>query len=239
MPDPPNHHHPSSGHGSARGGDHNLTALPAATAMASAPEPDPEIKAAEWSVLGHMNRVRDRQGLKPLRMATRVRLVARDRSRTMKNQDYFAHVSPAGATAASMLNDIGVSYSSWGENIGWTKYMGNEEGARWMVDWWKNSPPHRRNMLNGDFNYVGIGMAREGAKLLYTVVFVTQRDHTPPKAGLISADTGMSVAALSSTKVVTIRWWGKDRTLAARSSASAASPSSTRRVGRAGAGYAR
>ena len=75
-----------------------------------------------------------------------------------------------------------------------------------MVDWWKDSPPHRRNMLNGDFNYVGIGMSREGAELLYTVVFVNQRDHTPPKAGLISADTGISVAALASTQ-------GRDRPL--------------------------
>lgn len=194
-----------------------LSVLPAATSMAST-EPLPEIKAAEWQVLSQMNQVRANNGLKPLRMATRVRLVARDRSRSMKNQSYFAHTSPTGATAGSMLSSRGVKYNFWGENIGWTKHMGNEEGVKWMVDWWKNSPPHRRNMLNREFNYAGVGIARDGAKVLYTVVFVNQRDHTPPVAGLISSDTGISVAAVTSSRTVTVRWWGKDRQLSTRTS---------------------
>ncbi|RKY16109.1 MAG: hypothetical protein DRQ55_18705 [Planctomycetota bacterium] len=190
-----------------------LTLLPAATAMASTP---PDVRAAEWKVLAQMNQFRANNGLKPLRMATRVRLVARDRSRSMKSLNYFDHVSPGGATAATLMNRRGVKYAFWGENIGWTKYMGEMEGAKWMVNWWKNSPGHRRNMLNKGFNYVGIGIAKDGPKLLYTMVLVNQRDHTPPKAGLVSSHSGISLSTAGSARNVTVRWRGKDRPLATR-----------------------
>jgi len=192
-----------------------MSLLPAATIGAYSQPPD-AIKAAELTVLTEMNRVRARHGLAPLRMAGGVRVVARERSRSMRNQRYFAHVSPSGVNAARLLNRHGVRYAFWGENIGWTKYMGLQDGAKWMVDWWKNSPPHRRNMLNRSFNYVGIGMARIGAKTLYTIVFVNQRDHTAPKGKVISAYANVSSSAVGSGATVTVKWWGMDPRLSTR-----------------------
>ena len=88
-----------------------LTILPAVT-FAEAP-PD-EVLSAEWKVLGEVNRVRENQGLPALRMADDVREIARERSRSMKRLDYFAHVSPNGTNAASLLNGRGVAYRYWG-----------------------------------------------------------------------------------------------------------------------------
>ena len=152
-----------------------LSILPAAT-MASGPVPQ-GIQAAEWKVLAHMNDVRAHHGLKPLRMAGRVRVVARDRSRSMKRLNYFGHVSPSGSSAGTMLRQRGVQHRLWGENIGWTVHMDLDWGAKWMVDWWKQSPPHRKAMLSRDYNYAGIGIARKGPKLLYTIVFVNRTKH--------------------------------------------------------------
>ncbi len=194
-----------------------LTILPAATTIAASPA-SPEIRAAERKVLAHMNEFRANHGLRPLRMAGGLRVVARQRSRSMKNANYFAHTSPAGIDAGDLLRRRSISHRFWGENIGWTRYMDLNDGAKWMHDWWKSSPGHRYNMLYRGYNYVGIGIAKEGPELTYTVVFASQRDHTPPTAGLYSASTGISVASASGPKPVTIRWWGKDRLLSARTS---------------------
>ncbi len=153
----------------------------------AAPDAPPEVKAAEWKVLAQMNRLRERHGLKPLRMAGGVRLVARERSRSMKNKDYFAHTSPAGVDAGDLLRNRSVPNSFWGENIGWTKYVNLDEGPKVMVDWWKDSPGHRYNMLYKDYNYAGVGVAKDGAETYWTIVFANQRDHTPPLAGLMDS----------------------------------------------------
>jgi uncharacterized protein YkwD len=192
-----------------------LTLLPAATTMA-APEAPPAVRAAEWQVLAEMNRFRANHGLKPLRMAGGVRLVARERSRSMKNEQYFAHSSPAGVDAGDLLRRRSVQNHFWGENIGLTKYVGLDDGPRAMVDWWKDSPGHRWNMLYKGYNYAGIGIAKDGAQTYYTIVFANQRDHTPPMAGLVSSESGISVAATSGPRPVTVRWWGKDRPLSTR-----------------------
>jgi len=188
-----------------------LTIVPAAT-MANSPPP-PEVRTAEWKVLSYMNQVRANHGLNPLRMAGGVRLVARDRSRSMRRLNYFGHVSPTGWGAGHTLRNRHITHAFWGEAIGWTKHMGLNEGAKWMVDWWKKSTPHRRLILRSDFNYAGVGIARDGAKTLWTVVFVNQPDHTPPLAGMVGPASGVQVASSNS---VTVKWWGKDRRLSTR-----------------------
>ncbi len=131
----------------------------------------------------------------------------------MKNANYFSHVSPSGTTAGSMLRGRSISHAFWGEAIGWTNSMGLSSGARWMVDWWKGSSTHRRLMLRQDFNYAGIGISRDGGKTLWTIVFVNQRDHTPPIAELMGP---ASRTIASGDQRVTLRWSGKDRRLSTR-----------------------
>jgi uncharacterized protein YkwD len=185
--------------------------LPAAT-VASNPAP-PNVRASEWKVLNHLNRVRERQGLAPLRMAGGVRNVARDRSRSMKNQDYFAHTSPSGVDAGNILRSRSIRHAFWGEAIGWTVFMDLDEGARHLVNQWAKSPGHRRLMLRQDFNYVGIGVSRAGKKTYWTAVFANQPDHTAPKATL---DTRVSRSVATANTSMTVRWTGRDRKLSTR-----------------------
>ena len=196
-----------------------LSILPAAT-MAAA-EPSAEIKSTEKAVLQGVNAMRAKHGLVPLRLARSVRYVARARSLSMKNQRYFGHVSPSGVNAAKLLNRRGVGFRSWGEAIGWTVSMSLERGADWMVDWWYHSPPHRKLMLSPTYNYCGVGIVQSGSKRLYTIVFVNQRDHTPPTVGVVGQRNGISVAtaeAAGGTKDVKVNWWGRDRRLSVRTS---------------------
>jgi hypothetical protein len=148
-------------------------------------------------------------------MATGVRIVARDRSVSMRRLDYFGHVSPGGNDAADLMSSRGIGYRYWGEIIGWTVNMGLGEGARWMVDWWKDSPVHRDIMLSRAFNYAGVGIAQEGSTVLWTVVFVNQADHTPPVAALVRP-AGSAALRVADTNRSVVRWWGRDRRLATR-----------------------
>ena len=191
-----------------------LTLLPAVTLAADPPDP---VLSAEWAVLSEVNRVRENQGLGPLRMAEDVREVSRERSRSMKRLDYFGHVSPSGVDAGDLLRSQGIGYRAWGEAIGWTVYMGLDEGSRWMVNWWKNSPPHRELMLSPSFNYAGVGIAQEGDRVLWTIVFVNQADRTAPVARIRRPSSTASLRVAATTQT-TLHWWGHDRRLATRTS---------------------
>ena len=115
-----------------------MSILPAGMTMAS--DRPPAVDRAEWDVLAEINRVRNNNGVPDLRMARGVRGVALDRSQSMKRYDYFGHVGPGGVDAGDMLRARDIPHSYWGEIIGWTVGMDLEYGAKWMVNWWKNSP---------------------------------------------------------------------------------------------------
>ena len=191
-----------------------LSLLPAATLGASQP-PRPA-RQAEWQILSLMNHYRAQHGLAPLRMARRVQNVARDRSTDMRDRNYFDHASPSGVGAADMLDRRGIQYFGGSENIGRMSFIGWDDSTRIMVDAWKGSSGHRANLLSKDVNYVGIGAARSNSVALYTMVFVSQRDHTAPASGMVASQTGISVASETGRKSVTIRWWGRDRALQQR-----------------------
>jgi uncharacterized protein YkwD len=198
-----------------------LTIFPAAT-MASTSQPS-EVTVADWDVLAEVNQVRANHGLGALRMDERVRDLATDRSRSMRDLDYFGHVQPNGLNAGDILRNRDISARYWGEIIGWTVNMDLTEGGVWMVDWWKNSPVHREIMLSPRFNYVGVGIAREGIKTIWTMVFTNQADHTPPFVGLMQPASAAGVRSVGSGTIVsaegtTVRWWGRDRPLATRTS---------------------
>lgn len=173
-----------------------------------------EVKLAEKQVLSMINRYRDANGLKPLRMDYHVRKVARARSRDMRNNDYFAHGSPTGASAGTMMHNRGIRHWGWGENIGRISFFGWDPTSKGMVDGWKASSGHDRMLLTRDYNYVGVGIARDANVAYYTLVFVKQPDHTPPKSGMVASRNGFTLAAdTSGSRNVTVKWWGGDRPL--------------------------
>ena len=189
-----------------------IALLPAATLGYN--EPPRDLKQAEWKVLSEINHLRASRGLKPLRMAQRVRLAARDRSRDMRNNRYFSHSSPTGRDAGALLARRNIRYLEGSENIGRIYFTGWTKAAVGVTGAWFDSSGHRASLLSKDFNYVGIGAARGGNSVYWTAIFVRQQDHTAPKSGMVASGSGLSVAAaVGGKKAVTIRWWGRDRAL--------------------------
>jgi uncharacterized protein YkwD len=140
-----------------------------------------KIQAAEAQLLRDINRIRVRNGRKPLRLDKRTRQVARARSSDMATKGYFAHVEPDGDNASRILQRRHIRASEVTENIGHTIGLTLRQGSGRMATWWYTSSPHRRQMLARDVNYVGIGIARRGSRFTYTAIFTRARDRTCPR----------------------------------------------------------
>ncbi|UZQ85312.1 CAP domain-containing protein [Thermoclostridium stercorarium] len=130
------------------------TSTPKATATPT-PTPVPSsvtLSKDEQELLDLINAERAKAGLVALKADPELMEVARLKAKDMVENNYFSHQSPKYGSPFDMMRQFGISFKSAGENI-----AGNstEEGA---VKAWMNSEGHRKNILNGNFNYTGIGI---------------------------------------------------------------------------------
>lgn len=169
-----------------------------------------KMHVAEARMLTDINRIRRRNGRKPLRLDRRTSHVARARSLDMAAKRYFAHREPDGDRAPDILGRRGISASAVMENIGHTVGLTLRSGTSRMADWWYHSPPHRRQMLARNVNYVGIGIARHGSRFTYTAIFTRSRDKTSPRVVIDQATWQPSDMGSQ----VTVTWHGVDPQLA-------------------------
>lgn len=145
-----------------------LTATAPAAALASDCEgagdspAETSLSAARETTLCLLNEERTSRGLRPLREHAQLRSTAQSYAELMDEHNFFDHVSPAGSTMVDRLKR-GTSYlrsgRSWvvGENLAWG--AGGAEAPARIVRAWMRSPGHRKNILNGRFRDIGIGIA--------------------------------------------------------------------------------
>ena len=106
----------------------------------------------EKEVFNLINKQRTNNGLQILKVDDEVQRLARIKAQDMVNNNYFSHVSPTYGSPFEMLKSFKISYKSAGENI-----AGNSSNSG-AVNAWMNSSGHKANILNGSFNYTGIGV---------------------------------------------------------------------------------
>lgn len=171
------------------------------TAVAAAPT-TAELDAAESMVEGLINRRRDARDKRALRHDSRVAALARAKSQDMVDRNYFDHEDRRGHYAEYYLDRAGVHFTRVGEIIAWGTWDGDLlESAEEAVDMWMHSAPHKAQILSGN-NYFGAGVATDGRTWKWTVIFITGRDHTDPRASLTSARVD--------GHTVTVKWTGYD-----------------------------
>jgi uncharacterized protein YkwD len=129
--------------------------------------------AAERAIAAAINRERTARDLDPVAYRSGLAGVARNHSSDMIARDYYAHESPDGETPFDRVEDSAVSCSSVGENIAaswWqrvfesadgerTRHTTPEELADGLVEQWLDSPEHRENLLDPDWERTGVGVA--------------------------------------------------------------------------------
>ncbi|MSY83983.1 MAG: CAP domain-containing protein [Actinobacteria bacterium] len=93
----------------------------------------------------------------PLAHDARLAAAAQGHARDMATQDYFAHDSLDGRSAADRMTAAG--YTGWrtvGENI-----AAGYSSAEAVMEGWLRSPGHCRNIMNPAFEDLGVGRASD------------------------------------------------------------------------------
>jgi uncharacterized protein YkwD len=134
-----------------------VQACPSAAAAPSAGNVD----QVERTVLCLVNRERTSRGLQGLRSSVKLAQAAAAHSADMVRRDYFSHQSPGGGTVAERIRATGWlsggrSYA-FGENLAWG--TGTLATPQSIVRSWMASPGHRRNILTGRYEELGVGIA--------------------------------------------------------------------------------
>ncbi|HET6582420.1 MAG TPA: CAP domain-containing protein [Nannocystaceae bacterium] len=88
----------------------------------------------------------------PLTMNPALRCAARKQSKQMVENDFFDHTTPWGEGPGDRIAGAGYNGFTWGENIA----AGNSTAAATM-DQWMNSDGHCGNIMNPDFEDIGVG----------------------------------------------------------------------------------
>lgn len=99
-----------------------------------------------------VNKERVRAGLKPLTVHTNLTKVAKAKAKDMYLNNYFSHTSPTYGSPFEMMDASSITYLYAGENLA----MGQRSAEQAMKDWMK-SPGHKKNILNPNFNLIGVG----------------------------------------------------------------------------------
>jgi uncharacterized protein YkwD len=124
--------------------------------------------ALENQVTVLVNQERAEAGCDTVRADERLDAAASGHSRDMATDDYFSHTAPDGSTFVDRAAAAGYPREqAGGENIA----MGYRTAAAVMAGW-MDSAGHRANILNCDFEAIGVGLARDsGGTPYWTQVF--------------------------------------------------------------------
>jgi len=116
------------------------------------------VPTAKSATLCLLNGERAARGLAPLSSDPTLEDAAQGYSLAMVQQRFFGHVSPSGQTITERLADYVAPARSWatGENLAWGQGPLATPAA--IVRNWMASPGHRDNILNDEFNEIGVGI---------------------------------------------------------------------------------
>jgi uncharacterized protein YkwD len=110
-----------------------------------APELDPN------EALGLVNEYRLSKGLPALSLESHATAAAAILAKDMANHDQMSHLGPNGADLQKRLTMSGYRFKVAAENVS----VGQRSFAQ-IVEGWKQSPPHSRNLLLADAKHMGI-----------------------------------------------------------------------------------
>jgi uncharacterized protein YkwD len=132
----------------------------------------PALAALEAHLYEGANQIRDQHHRIRLVRSTALDRVARAHSADMAARGYLAHENPEGENPVDRIERGGVSgFLLAAENAGTTN---RRDPVQEILEGWKLSPVHRRNLLAPAFNTTGVGTARASDGTLYfTQLYLT------------------------------------------------------------------
>jgi uncharacterized protein YkwD len=126
-----------------------------------------DLAGARAAMLGSVNAARRQAGRPPLREDTRLDAAAQEHAEDMLARSYYAHNSPGGGTPRQRVLAAGYPAATVAENIAARHATVEAAMAAWLA-----SSDHRRNLLDGRFTDMGIGLAVGSYGHRYQVLWV-------------------------------------------------------------------
>lgn len=133
----------------------------------------------ERQMLDLINDEREARGIDALTLEIRLNDASEDHTVWMEDTLRFSHTGAGGSNPGDRMRDAGFEFTgnwTWGENIAYQSERGAPGIADDVVDLHQslmNSPGHRANILNPNFEVIGIGI-EEGDNRGFDAVYVTQ-----------------------------------------------------------------
>jgi uncharacterized protein YkwD len=103
-------------------------------------------------VIFYTNTERANNGLLALKESLILDRSARAKVEDMFKNQYFAHNSPGGFGVSDLAESSGYDYLIIGENLA----LGNFENDQALLQAWMDSPGHRANILNENYQEIGV-----------------------------------------------------------------------------------
>jgi uncharacterized protein YkwD len=180
-------------------------AIQPGSSASNAPDSSVDLKQTAEQILSLTNHFRAQHGRGELKSNPELTRAAQDFADYLARTDTFSHTAD-GKRPSQRVREHGYSYCLVAENIA-EEY--NSSGfttqslASALVTGWRHSPEHRKNMLDGDLEDLGVGVARSQRTGRYYSV----QDFGRPKEKAI-------VFKITNETEATIHYTLEDRTFA-------------------------
>lgn len=103
-------------------------------------------------MLDALNLYRLQNGLNALKYSKKLETSADAYVRDLYTRNFFDHFNPEGEGPGDRAFAAGFCHQYVGENL-----AAGQQSVNAVMEAWKNSPGHNRNMLDADYVYVGMG----------------------------------------------------------------------------------
>lgn len=104
-------------------------------------------------IIEETNIERQKSGLSPLRANPALSQAAGEKAANMFAENYWAHYSPSGKDPWGFIKGAGYKFTHAGENLAKNFSVSEDVVVAWM-----NSPTHRENILNPNYQEIGIAV---------------------------------------------------------------------------------
>ena len=169
--------------------------------------PRPELAAVTKSILAQTNVFRQEQKRKAVTANPTLMMTAQKFAKFMAQADKYGHTAD-GHTPWERAKSEGYDYCIVLENIAYAYDSQGFSDAKLAAEFgtgWRNSPPHRKNMLDADITETGVGVARSEKTGHYYAVQMFGRPKSAAIEFRITNESGREVNYTIGKKAFTLQ----------------------------------
>jgi hypothetical protein len=145
------------------------------------------------AVIKLVNKARETANVAALKNNTLLQKAAEEKAQDMINNNYFAHVSPQGKSPWYWIDKNSYDYAYAGENLAINFTNAEDEQKAWM-----DSPTHKKNILNPNYDETGVAVKQGIVDGKETIVVVQMFGKQVQQTVANSIETKTAIAGAQS-----------------------------------------